>query len=534
MLKALKIQNLILIDQIELKFTDGLNIITGESGAGKSALLSAIDLALGKKADFSLIQQGKDFCFIEATFSLPKSQKLLELFAKNDLTLDSLDEIEIRRELHQSGKSRCLINAQLIPLKTLQEISCYLIEKIDQHHAYHLRDPSLQLEELDEFILASNLKDQLKKTFVKIEMLQKELDELDTTYSERQKQKDLENLEKLIKANFNPEEEKTLTQEHHLLSHNQELLQTMQTIFNSIENLELFQKAYLELSHLEKIDPKLIEPKKMLHEISLIIEELKHFFRSYLAKLDLDPHHFEAIENRLALIESMKKELHLPFDELVKMKDSLRDRIAKSDQIEQKRAFILDEKEAFLSKQEQAAEELSQFRKKGAKKLEELITDEVHQLNMIHGKFEIAFSEKSLTLQGKDQIEFLFKPNPGGNLLSLKDYASGGEVSRIMLSLKCALAKNNRETSLVFDEIDANVGGETANKIGQKLKELSQNRQIFCVTHFVQVAKYADTHYSVYKKESTDSAVTLIQKLSKQAQKQELARMIGLIPENPS
>ena len=529
MIERLFIQNLILVEKAKVEFGPGLNIITGETGSGKSALLSAIRALLGAKGDTSQIQSGAPFATIVAEF-IPSTP--LDWLEEEGLSPAKEGPVTIRREIHRSGKSRCFFEDQQINLSTLKRVVGTAIELVDQSSSQTLCSSEEQRICLDTYATLSKEVSSLAHSFEEERQLIAQLIELkaEKERSHREEERAKEDLGLIDEVNWLEGEEEKLSQEHTLLTNAQELQATSSAVVSLLSEsqtplIPLLKRTAHSLESLIAVDPRLKEPYESIKRSALELEEASFSLRSYVDRLDADPGRLMALEERLASLEKLKRRFG-PRSEIERLRKTLSEKIDHLSGIDEK----IDQSEKWLktlSEQNRAkAQSISHARQKAALSFELLITKELHSLNLPQAQFKIHLQPKDLTATGSDAIEFRFSANPGYPPLPLQQCASGGELSRLLLSIKIVLADLEKSTCLIFDEIDSNVGGQTAAILGAKLQTLSQKRQVICVTHFVQVARCASHHFLVSKKE----AITSITKLKPQEQEEEFNRMLGTGP----
>jgi DNA repair protein RecN (Recombination protein N) len=502
MISSLKIQNLVLVEKAEIPFGPGLNILTGETGAGKSAILLAIRLLSGDRAETQMIRDGADLAIVEARIST----------------------LLIRREIYRSGKNRCFIDDAQVNLSALRTATSPLLEKVDQSSSLALLQEETQRDLLDAFCRLdtesfSHLFSSLRQKEEELASLQSQSKEKELAWAE----KDLQLIEE---TNWQNGEEQKLTQEHLLLVHAQELLEKLGAISSSLTegNTPIVSLLKRYSASLEKF-PILAPIAASLKTAALEAEDASLSILSHLDKLDASPETLIAVENRLASIETLKRRFG-SFEAVQQKKQELLAHI--------ERLFSLDETINALQKQigllqieiQTSARSLSEQRKTGAALLETQTLAELKSLNLPHAAFSIHITPKPLSSYGADEITFLFSANPGLLPAPLQQAVSGGELSRLLLALKTTLA--NTSSTLVFDEIDSNVGGQTAAILGEKLQRLAISRQVICVTHFLQVARQATHHFRVFKTEEEGKAQTLIEKLSAVGKEHEYNRMLGI------
>jgi DNA repair protein RecN (Recombination protein N) len=518
MIERLSIQNLILIDCADIHFGPGLNIITGETGAGKSAILTAIRLILGERADIQWIAKGADLAIVEAT-------------VRSKLMIDEIlfpSPFIIRRELHRSGRSRCFIEDQQV---TLQQLRALPIELIDQSASAKLSANESQRELLDNYAELAPF----TPHFNALRFAQKKLSDLlelqKTSQIEQQRME--EDLTFIEEINWREEEEESLLESHNLLAHSEELLGKTEELTSFFSEgsqplLPTLKRYTYQLESLKKIEPKFEECAEWLKIATLNLEEASHFLISYGSNLETDPNRLFAIEKRLGEIESIKRRFG-SFDQVEQRRMSLKERTAQLSNLDTSIQEASQELSSIETTVLAIARERSEARHKAATTFSASIISELKSLNLMEARFTVELKPKNVCEHGVDEIRYLFAANPGQPLLPLDQGASGGELSRILFALKIALGTKEGSTCLIFDEIDSNVGGKTAAILGMKLEQLAALRQIICVTHFVQVAKYAMEHFLVSKTTTKDSAITSVQKLDAPSRLSEYERMTGAI-----
>lgn len=483
-----------MIEKAEISFGPGLNILTGETGSGKSAILSAIRLISGGRADASCIRKGSDLAVVEAI--LP-------------------GDIFIRREIHRSGKNRCFIDDEQVSLSVLKEKSN--IEVIDQNSAQKIFDEQKNM--LDAFAKLEEEAALFEKQHAEEKRWEAKLQQLLQTPRERElewAQKDLAWIEEL---NLQPGEEEKLSQEHHFLTHAQELCQKMQAIVFALteeNHIPTLKKALANLEICARVDGKLLQTAQSFKSALLEIEESAASIQSYADRLDANPERLLYVEKRISDIETLKKRFG---SDLEGQKKKLLDTIDHLSSLEEQIEKIGKELSDLKAKNLQSMQKITEKRKEQAPLFAKQVLNELKSLNLPHAKFEIAVGDVF------NDVQFLFSANPGASLLPLEACASGGELSRVFLAIKMILSEGG--STLVFDEIDSNVGGQTASVLGEKLKSLSGKRQIICVTHFVQVAKHAMDHFLVAKTEKEGNAYTVVEKLNEETRTIEYNRMMG-------
>ncbi len=531
MIETLEISNLILVERAKIIFGPGLNILTGETGSGKSAILSAIRLLLGERADAQLIRQGADLAIIEASLKIPHS-------SLPDLDLPPPDApIRIRREIHRSGRSRCFIEDSLVTLQQLKQVVGHSIELVDQSSSIQLSESEEQRYLLDSFACIHADVSRLSHSFTAQQQAEEELNHLLQMQQNgaREQEKAEEDLALIEEINWQSGEEEKLNAEHHLLTHSQELLDKIgavtglllegpQPVSPAIKRL-----AY-QLEQLLSIEPKLQEAVTLLKTGALELEEAGGILLSYVDRLDADPNRITAIEERIGLIESLKKRFGSSFEQVMSTRDQLKKQVNRLSNLDEEIGLARTKWAELQASNILQASKITQKRERAAIALSTATMSELKHLNLAHAAFVIHLEPKPLSPNGANHISFRFAANPGQPLLPLTECASGGELSRLLFALKTALADKEESSCLIFDEIDSNVGGKTAAILGTKLQALAASRQLICVTHFVQVAQCAMHHFLVSKQTKSTGAYTTIHKMDPKEREVEFARMTGKEP----
>jgi DNA repair protein RecN (Recombination protein N) len=535
MLKHLSLKNLVLVDACALDFEQGFTVLSGETGSGKTALIEAVGLCLGKRADLSSIRTGADKAVVEAAFDLDGAphliSKLVEVLKEGGIEYDSSELLVIRREMSKEGKSRAFINCQLASLPLIQKIGCFLVDLIGQHSHQQLKEPPFHRSLID---LYGELETELSAFQAAFEEAKTALHAYETL-SEKglQREKELafasEQLKELEEAKIQEGEEERISEEYGRLSHFKELTEKGELIAMSLSKspqsiLSQLSRARSLSASLSQIDPSLKTLVELFQEASISLDEASRKITSYLAGLDLDPKRLSYLEERLAIIHKIERKYGT---DISSYKKQLQETLFHLENFDEQ----LEEAKQLSEKKQQEAEKradiLSEKRQKASHKLEKALSLSLQTLNMPGSEVKIELSPAPLSTYGKDAIRFLLKANIGERFLPVEESSSGGELSRLLLAIKLTLAEKNNTLTLIFDEIDANVGGETASCIGEKLRALGSVRQVLCVTHFPQVARRADHHFSVQKHEHGGRTTTLISPLDSLEKEKELLRMLG-------
>lgn len=534
MIKHLILSNLVLVDSCEIQFAPSFNAVTGETGAGKTALIEAIGLALGERADSTLIRKGCDKASVEVAFDIELLPNVKLLLDESGLGLEKDDYLIIRREISKEGKNRAFVNGCMTPLPLLQKIGAELIDMIGQHAHHALRTSESQRTLLDLYgSLGVDVKD-YQASYSKARKLEEKLKELEQLALHREREEDTWRfqLEEIETASLKKGEEEESFEKYQKLAHAQELSEKISIMINGLSEspsaiLLQISKFIKTCDSIVSYDKTLSEAFTLLHESHIALSEANRFLQSYLQNIDSDPKAFEHLEARLGTISRLKRKYGQSFEEIeayrLKIKDELFHLENLSDELK-----IAEQLLAAAKKEtDKKAEQLTFKRKATAEKLQKQLSLQLKDLNMSGSEVTIEISPQSRSTTGDDCVQFWLKANAGEHPGLVKEHSSGGELSRLLFAVKIALAEKNNTPTLIFDEIDANVGGKTATIIGEKLKELGKYRQIVCISHFPQVAAKADEHFSVQKIELEGRTLTQIKHLTKKEREQELLRMIG-------
>ncbi|CAM1349163.1 DNA repair protein RecN [Tenacibaculum crassostreae] len=533
MLTHLAIQNYALINQLSIDFTNGLSIITGETGAGKSILLGALGLVMGNRADLSSLKDTDKKCVIEAQFAV-KNYKLQEVF--ESLDIDYEDETIIRREILPSGKSRAFVNDSPVNLSTLTTLKNELLDIHSQHQTMELSDANFQFHIID--VLAKNDAKiaSYKRGLKKYNSLQKELKELLQNQDEAKQQYEynLHLFTELEEANLEAGEQESLEEKLEKLNNIEEIkLNLLEALQKSVDEEVGVQNLLYSLeNNLQKISSYSKEYEELCQRISSVkieIDDIVTELENENDSVEYNPNEVEELNDRLQLIYNLqKKHLVTTIEELQEVHNNLADKVAQvegADENIHKKEQEIKEVEVKLN---DLAQTISEARTKVLPKLTKELEELLSELGMPHARFSI---EVSLTdtffFNGKDELSFLFSANKGGNFGELKKVASGGELSRIMLSIKKVLSENSQLPTIIFDEIDTGVSGEVSNKIAAIMQQMSQHMQVITITHLPQIAAKGTQHYKVFKQEMNGVTESSLKQLSSEERVVEIAEMLS-------
>ena len=535
MLNFVSIENFALIDQLEVEFGPGLNVITGETGSGKSILVDAVGLLVGERASSEMVRQGYEMARVEGIFHLPPQHPASSRLQEVGIPVEN-DELIVRREISGSGSNKVFANNVLIPLGTLAEMGTLLADIHGQHEQQHLLHPSVQLEFLDAFSDNCSQLQRVSECFLQHSLVRSEIDRIEAT--EQEKLQRLDTLEFQIadirKLQLRPGLEVELEEERRLLGSAEKRAQSSQLAYQALyeeerSSLSLLHGAEKDMEELALLDPAQESLTVKLRELRYRLEEIAFHLRDYLNEIEVDPGHLEAVEERLAEIRKARRRYGDSVDEILAYLESIQQEVDELAEQESRIEDLKREEETLASKYLDLARRLSQRRQRGAKKLSQQVERELADLNMESALFTIQLTtdETQAMEKGMDQTQFLISANPGEEPQPIAKIASGGELSRTVLALKSILTLEDYPKTLVFDEVDAGIGGHVASSIGERLARLSADHQVFCVTHLPQIAAYASQHFHVDKKQSGQRTAVSIAPLKEKDRVEEIARMMA-------
>ena len=533
MLLNLHVKNMALIKEAEVDFSSGLNILTGETGAGKSIIIGSVNIALGTGAFRDYVPEGTDDALVELVFETESEKAFLLLEQAGIQAQDH--QIVLARKYH-NGKSISRVNGESVPLKFVRELAGTLIDIHGQHEHQSLLYPAYHLQLLDRWCAAQlkDLPEKCREAYQEWTGYKKELDGALTDEKERAKQADLlaYEIDEIDKAALRPGEDEQLEQEYRRMENAQRITAALQEVmqFTSSEAGagDMVSRAARAMANVSSFDPALEELSNELAQVEDMLGGFGRDLAGYLDDFSYDERTFYEITKRLDLINHLKSKYGSDIEEILEYRDE-----------QQKKLDTLTDYEGYLEnlrssckrafeKLSGIAEEISAIRKKGARVLEGKIIEALLDLNFADVRFSIDFKEnKEPGAGGKDSICFMISMNPGIPLRPLQDTASGGELSRIMLALKAVMADQDESGTLIFDEIDSGISGRTAQKVSEKMAVIAAGHQVICITHLAQIAAMANRHFVIEKKVSNDAAQTQIRQINEEETIEELARILG-------
>lgn len=549
MLSELRIRNLAILDQVELALEPGLNILSGETGAGKSIIVQAVHLLLGTRASDDLIRTGAAEAEIEARFWVPEDWERPSWLA--DRELDCEGELLLRRIVARNGRNRSYLNDQAVTLKLLAAVGRELLSLSGQHEYQVLLAPENHLAILDAYGGLGEPVQQYRARYQQWQHVKREWEKITIKQRERESTRELLafQLQELEQARLTPDEDETLGQERERLRHATRLWEETRSAYDRLyASKDALLSALADIQNsvefIARLEPTWQPRLSEVRDIRYQLEDLALALRDYLRTVHLDPQRLHDVEERLTLLHRLKRKYGPTLADVLAYRDRARGELAQLEDFEAHQQALREQLTRVTQEVIQAAQELSQHRREVATRLAVAVETEIHSLAMPRARFLVHFKPgpgarpqtedyvprvegQPVTASGCDRVEFYLAPNPGEAPKPLAQIASGGELSRLVLGLKNILAQEAGVETMVFDEVDAGIGGAVASVIGQKLQSLARQNQVICITHLPQIACYADSHYRVEKQVRGGRTVTTVTKLPPAARLQEIARMLG-------
>jgi DNA repair protein RecN (Recombination protein N) len=547
MLQELSIRNFAIIDDLQISFSDGLNILSGETGAGKSIIINAVNLLLGSRANAGLIRTGSQTAELEALFQIAKQSAVADIMEKNDLHPE--EGLQIRRIVSRKDRHRVYINGHLATTQLLNLITENLASISGQHMHQRLLKEENQLEIIDQFGDLISLRNEVSGCFHDILPLIRTLENLKAKKARHAEHVQLLEFQQkeIRQASITPGEDVALEQERILLKNAEELFQAVHV---SVEALYSTQGAVVEclvavkkeLEKASRIDPALVPKTERIAETAIYLEDIAEGLRTYLNTIQMDENRLETVETRLDTLAKLKRKYGTSLEDVFLKLESIERELSGIENLSEDIADTKKKLSDLHDKLVKLAMTLSTKRKRTAATLAGKVEKELGTLKMSQTKFEIFFvtvpvdehtepylatRESVITETGIDRITFLIAPNVGEPLKPLNSIISGGELSRIVLALKAILAESESLETIVFDEVDAGIGGSVAEVVGKKLSSLARHHQIICITHLPQIAKFGDHHFNISKHVVRGRTTTTITRLTESERVTEIARMLG-------
>jgi DNA repair protein RecN (Recombination protein N) len=544
MLQEVRISNFAIIEDLVIHFGSGLNVLTGETGAGKSILIDAIELLVGGRASADQIRSGCQEALIEGIFELPQNGPAFLRFRDMGLVDAKSDELFIRRIIHRSGKSRIYLNDNLITLTTLQELGIRLVEIHGQHESQSLLNSETQLRLLDAFGKLIALREAYEEKYTRLLKYQKEFETLRQNLAERDQRADFirYQLQEIQSAKLQPGEQESLRKERERLANAHRLASAVEEILRLLSEsdqalLDPVAKIGLLLKDAIRFDETLSEAIGIWETASLSLKELSQQLRRYSSHIEHDPNRLARVEERMDLIQRLNKKYGKAVEDIMETANSLKTELETLDTSEERLKSIDQDLTAAGKAAWSLAHQLSKERQQAALRLKESVEQELAKLKMADTQFMIQIAPASpdgsdedqerLSPAGMDLVQFSLSTNPGEPFKPLHRIASGGELSRVALALKVVLSNADQTPILIFDEVDSGIGGGAALVIGRQLKAVSELHQVLCITHLPQIASFADRHLRVEKVVQDGRAITMVKCVEDLKRVEEIARMLG-------
>lgn len=549
MLKTLLIKDYALIENIEVKFEKGLNIITGETGAGKSILIDAMGLLLGERASTEVVRKGTEKSIVEGIFDVASNKKVKDFCSVNEL--DFADDLIVRREVSLKGTNRCFLNDSPVTLNLIKEVGDLLVDLHGQHEHQSLLRTETHIELLDNFANLESRLSEYSKHYLELTALQKELKELLEKESALKEKQELFRfqIKEIDAVDPQIDEEEKLEQELNILENSEKLLSITSEIYSSLyENEDSITDQLGAVKHklfeIERIDKSFSETLSNFDSASALLNEVSQFVRSYKDRIDLDPEKLDEIRARLGSIILLKKKYGGTVGSVIEHREKIGSEFELAENFAQRIKDLQKQIDSSRKSCGKIAKKISSERISISKKVKKEVEAALKHLGISDSQFEVRITNQtaesgfenyiivdskkySYNSLGIDEVEFYISTNAGEDVKPLVKVASGGEISRIMLALKSTLAKTDKLPILIFDEIDTGVSGRIAQKVGQTLKELASLHQIIAITHLPQIAGFADVHFAVEKRKTADRVVSSIRKLDLQKRIEEVAKLMS-------
>ena len=547
MLANLRVKNYALLDEVDIEFTPGLNVLTGETGSGKSILIGALSLILGGRAASETIRGGARTAIVEGLFEGERDAQLQALLSEIGVDPEE-GTLIIRREVGREGRNRCTINGSLVTVSVLRKLGVLLVDLHGQHDHQTLLNPRTHRVFLDGYEDIRKPKQRVAEAYGRFAERSEALRRLDDELAATREREELYRfqLDELDRADLSPGEDGELERERSVLEHAEQLIRVASDASEALSEgegalVDGLVRVIRSLEEAGRIDPALDEALEGIRSARYHLDDCADFLRRYRDRVEYDPARLEEVLDRLDLLGRLKRKYGATIEEVLAHRDRIAGELEGVDTAGARRDRLRGEVQAAREELTERARALSDRRKQVARKLEGRVVEELAELGMEKTGFQvgIAWIEAedgplridgrgySVDAHGMDRIEFLISPNAGEELKPLASIASGGEISRVMLALKVILAESDRMPTLVFDELDIGIGGRIAESVGHRLKLLSRDHQVLCVTHLHQVACWGRTHFTVHKQSARGRSITLVDHLDEDGRIREIARMLA-------
>ncbi|MGF7057017.1 DNA repair protein RecN [Brassicibacter mesophilus] len=540
MLLELNIENFAIIDKLRISFTKGLNILTGETGTGKSIIIDAISLVLGGRATREYIRSGSDRTVIEALFSINSPEIMLSVLGNFGIDYEKDDTLLITREIHNTGRSTSRVNGRTVTLSMLNDITNKLIDIHGQHEHQSLLFSERHIDFIDclgkdDVII---IKEKVKEEYSKLSFLRNKLKQISNNEMEKERKLDLLKfqLSEINEASLKVSEEEEISNQFKILSNVEIISNSLKTVIENLSSsdyntkpvIDQLNSMYIILQKLGKHDERLSTFAASIESTVYQLQDIVRELRYYEEGIEYDPERLKFLEDRMDLINRLKRKYGKTIQEILEYRENIFNELAILMNCEEEIKSIKSQIRSIEAVLEDCCDRLSKERKNISSLVERAITKELKELNMGNVSFKVKIDKLDyFTQNGNDKIEFLISTNPGEPLKSLSKVVSGGEMSRIMLAFKNILAEVDNIPTLIFDEIDTGISGRTAQIVGEKISKISNTHQVICITHLPQIAAMADSHFMINKIIHENITKTEIKRLQYDERVEELSRLLG-------
>lgn len=529
-------KNCALVEELRLTIDKNLNILTGETGSGKSIIIDALGLCLGNKYDKSFLRKGTDKGFVETVF-YSENENLKRIMSENDIDMED-GIITIARVIYSDGKSTARVNGRTVKLSLLKEIVSYLIDVHGQHQNQLLFDPSRHLKFIDAFAGETivDAKMEYKELYSEYSKVKSELLRLNDNKDEMEIQREIDllkfQIDEIEAANLNPEEYEELIQKRDVFRNSEKIFNNLNVSYEAIHNseinaIDIVGRVVSELSSIASFDKKIGDIYNEVERIMYELQDLSGEIRDYKDSINFEPYELEQIEIRLNDINNLRRKYGDTIEDIFDFHEKISKRLYDILNRDEEKERLKEKLESIEKELYKKSEVLTEIRKEQAEKMAALLIEELDSMDMKNVRFCTEFTDRDFTAEGRDFAEFMISFNVGEDLRPISKVASGGEISRFMLAFKTILADTDEIETLVFDEIDTGISGIAAQNVGEKLSDIATKKQIICITHLPQIAANADTHYCIEKKTDGERTFTVVEKLDADGRKREISRLIS-------
>lgn len=536
MILEIYMKNCALVEELRLTIDKNLNILTGETGSGKSIIIDALGLCLGNKYDKSFLRKGTDKGLVETVF-YSNNENLKRLMLDNDIDIED-GIVTIARVIYSDGKSTARVNGRTVKLTLLKEIVSHLIDVHGQHQNQLLFDPIRHLKFIDAFAGEKILeaKKDYKETYSDYSKIKSELSRLNDNKDEMEIQREIDllkfQIDEIDSANLNESEYEELIQKRDIFRNSEKIFNNLNVAYEAIHNsdinaIDIVGRVVSELTSVSSFDKKIENICNEVERIMYELQDLSGEIRDYKDSINFEPYELEQIEIRLNDINNLRRKYGDTIEDIFKFHEKISKRLYDILNRDEEKERLKEELKIVEDNLYKKAEILTNIRKEESEKMSELLIKELDSMDMKNVRFSTNFEDRDFNQEGRDFAEFMISFNIGEDLKPISKVASGGEISRFMLAFKTILADTDEIETLVFDEIDAGISGIAAQNVGEKLSDIATKKQIICITHLPQIAANADTHYCIEKKTDGERTFTTVKKLDYEGRKSEISRLIS-------